>query len=148
MLQDSVKKAFGDKLKVENKATDGGLQLEFSVQDGSNLLINTSTGETLGIGRSATNYLNTGSSLKDLLKDGALKDVKIATDSLGHPMTDEKTGKPLYEFRINGELIGRYSEDARLSDIMNDINSNSEAGVKVSFSRTTRQFVFTSKETG
>ena len=148
MLQDSVKKAFGDKLKVENKATDGGLQLEFSVQDGSNLLINTSTGETLGIGRSATNYLNTSSSLKDLLKDDALKDVKIATDSLGHPMKDEKTGKPLYEFRINGELIGRYSEDAKLSDIMNDINSNSEAGVKVSFSRTTRQFVFTSKETG
>ena len=32
--------------------------------------------------------------------------------------------------------------------MLNDINSNTEAGVSVSFSKTTNQFVFTAKETG
>ena len=148
MLQNSVKSAFGDKLKVNNTATDGKLALEFEVKDGSNLLINTSVGETLGIGRTATNYLNTSGTLKDLMDPDALRNTKVATDANGRPLTDEKTGKPLYEFRINDVLIGRYTEDAKLSDIMNDINSNSEAGVKVSYSKTTREFVFNSKETG
>ncbi len=149
MMQSSVKAAFGDKLTVSNAAKGTGkLELNFEVKDGSNLLINTSVGETLGIGRSATNYLNTSGSLKDLMTDEALKGMKVATDANGHPMTDEKSGKPLYEFRINDVLIGRYTEDAKLSDIMNDINSNSEAGVKVSYSKTTREFVFNSKETG
>ena len=73
MLQSSVKSAFGDKLQVNNTATEEGkLKLEFEVKEGSNLLINTSVGETLGIGRTATNYLNTSDTLKDLMKGGVL----------------------------------------------------------------------------
>ncbi|MDE7219274.1 MAG: flagellar filament capping protein FliD [Oscillospiraceae bacterium] len=149
MLQKSVKSAFGDKLKVSNTATeDGKLKLDFEVKEGSNLLINTSVGETLGIGRTATNYLNTSSTLKDLMKEDVLNGLEVAKDADGWPMKDDKTGKPLYDFKINDVLIGRYTEDATLSEIMSDINSNSEAGVKVSYSKATREFVFNSKETG
>ncbi|MDE7010973.1 MAG: flagellar filament capping protein FliD [Oscillospiraceae bacterium] len=141
MLQDGVKKAFGDKLTVENKATDGkSLQLDFQVKEGSNLLINTSAGEVLRTGRTATNYLNTGSKLGDLMADGGL-------DNLTSVGKDEH-GNDLFEFKINGEVIGKYTKDSTLSEIMNDVNSNSEAGVKISYSKTTRQFVLTSKETG
>ena len=146
MLQSGVKSAFGDKLKVSNVATDGGLKLEFEVKNGSSLLMNTSVGETLGIGRTATNYLNTSKSLKDLLSEDGLKDLELK-DENGELVKDED-GKQLYEFKLNGVSIGRYTEDSTLSEIMNDINSNSEAGVKVSYSRTTREFVFNSKETG
>lgn len=149
LIQNGVKSAFGEKLTVSNASKGTGkLELNFEVKAGSNLLINTSVGETLNIGRTATNYLNTSSSLKDLMKDGVLSEDIAAKDTDGNIMKDEKTGKNLYEFRINDVLIGRYTEDAKLSDIMNDINSNSEAGVKVSYSRTTREFVLNSKETG
>ena len=141
MLKKSVKSAFGDKLEVNNIATDeGGLKLDFKVKEGSNLVINTSVGEALGIGRTATNYLNTSSTLGDLMQDGAW-------DSLTSVGKDEK-GNDLYEFKINDVVIGQYSKNSRLSDIISDINSNTEAGVKASYSKTTRQFVFTSKETG
>jgi len=146
LLQNGVKSAFGNKLTVENK---GGkdLQLEFKVNDGSNLLINHSAGDTLGIGRSATNYLNTGETLKDLVKDGVLTDANAAKNADGSIMKD-KDGKTLYDFRINDVLVGRYTEDSKLSDIISDINTNSETGVKVSYSKTTREFVFSSKNTG
>ena len=55
-------------------------------------------------------------------------------------------GNQLYAFVINGKTVGNYSKESKLSDIMNDIN-NSDAGVKVSYSQTTRAFTFTSKET-
>lgn len=148
MLKTSVKSAFGDKLKVSNTAEEGSgkLKLEFEVKEGSNLLINTSVGEALGIGRTATNYLNTSNSLKDLLSEDALKGAELK-DENGEPVKD-KDGKQLYEFKLNDVVIGRYTEDSKLSEIMSDINSNSEAGVKVSYSKTTREFVFNSKETG
>jgi flagellar capping protein FliD len=44
--------------------------------------------------------------------------------------------------------IGKYTSDTKLSDILSDINANTAAGVKVSYSQTSRQFTFTSKETG
>lgn len=148
MLKTSVKSAFGDKLTVSNTAEEGSgkLKLEFEVKEGSNLLINTSVGEALGIGRTATNYLNTSNSLKDLLSEDALKGAELK-DENGEPVKD-KDGKQLYEFKLNDVVIGRYTEDSKLSEIMSDINSNSEAGVKVSYSKTTREFVFNSKETG
>ncbi|WP_160667279.1 flagellar filament capping protein FliD [Colidextribacter sp. OB.20] len=147
-LQEGVKSAFGDKVTVENKATDGSLQLEFKVKnEGSDLVINTDVGDALGIGNTATSYLNTSKTLKDLMGD-KLKDVKIATDENGHPLLDEKTGKVQYDFTINGVKIGTYTEDTKLSKIMSDINSNKSAGVQVGYSQTTQSFTFTSKETG
>jgi len=75
-----AKKAFGDKVTVNNKATDGSLQLEFKVKnEGSELVINTDVGNALGIGNTATSYLNTNTTLGKLMSmsdDMALKDDK------------------------------------------------------------------------
>lgn len=61
-----------------------------------------------------------------------------------------KDGERLYEFdlTINGKTIGTYTQDTALETIINDINANSEAGVSVSYSKLTNEFVFTSKATG
>lgn len=60
---------------------------------------------------------------------------------------DEK-GNKLYEFKINDVTIGTYTKDTALESIMVDINNNTEAGVKVSFSQTTNEFLFSATETG
>ncbi len=59
-------------------------------------------------------------------------------------------GERLYSFTatVNGEEIGTYTQDTALETIINNINSNSEAGVNVSYSKLTNQFVFTAKDTG
>ena len=50
--------------------------------------------------------------------------------------------------KINGVEIGTYTKDTALETVINGINSNTEAGVNVSYSKLTNQFVFTAKETG
>ena len=147
VLNDSLNKAFKGKVTVENKGTDGELKLRFNVQEGSDLIINTDVGETLGIGRSATSYMNTSKTLEDLLGKDKLEGLTPAKDKNGKELVDDK-GNKLYEFKINDVVIGNYSKDTKLSDIMSDINSNKEAGVKVSYSQTTKNFTFTAKETG
>lgn len=147
VLNDSLSKAFKGKVTVENKGTDGELKLRFNVQEGSDLIINTDVGETLGIGRSATSYMNTSKTLEDLLGKDKLEGLTPAKDKDGKELLDDK-GNKLYEFKINDVVIGNYSKDTKLSDIMSDINSNKEAGVKVSYSQTTKNFTFTAKETG
>ena len=147
VLNDSLNKAFKGKVTVENKGTDGELKLRFNVQEGSDLIINTDVGETLGIGRSATSYMNTSKTLEDLLGKDKLEGLTPAKDKNGKELLDDK-GNKLYEFKINDVVIGNYSKDTKLSDIMSDINSNKEAGVKVSYSQTTKNFTFTAKETG
>lgn len=129
ILSAAVKEAFGDKVEVVNKDESGKLQLEFRVQEaGSDLLINTDVGESLGIGKTASSYLNTGKTLGELL---------------GSNIGDE-----LEDFEINGKVVGKFNKDSKLSDVMNAINSNTAAGVKVSYSKTTREFVFTAGDTG
>ena len=147
VLNDSLSKAFKGKVTVENKGTDGELKLRFNVQEGSDLIINTDVGETLGIGRSATSYMNTSKTLEDLLGKDKLEGLTPAKDKNGKELVDDK-GNKLYEFKINDVVIGNYSKDTKLSDIMSDINGNKEAGVKVSYSQTTKNFTFTAKETG
>ena len=147
VLNDSLNKAFKGKVTVENKGTDGELKLRFNVQEGSDLIINTDVGETLGIGRSATSYMNTSKTLEDLLGKDKLDGLTPAKDKDGKELLDDK-GNKLYEFKINDVVIGNYSKDTKLSEIMSDINGNKEAGVKVSYSQTTKNFTFTAKETG
>lgn len=158
-LQQSVKDAFGDKVTVENKGTDGKLQLEFKVKnEGSDLIINTDIGDALGIGNTATSFLNTSKTLKDLMGDklGGLTPVyetddkgEVKKDENGNPIPklDDK-GKQQYDFTLNGVKIGTYTEDTKLSKILSDINSNKDAGVQVSYSQTTQNFTFKSRETG
>ncbi|MBD5162077.1 MAG: flagellar filament capping protein FliD [Oscillibacter sp.] len=146
-LSTEVNKAFGGKVAVENKAADGTLQLEFKVKnEGSDLIINSEVGDALGIGSTATSYLNTSKSLKDLMGD-KLDGLTAVKDADGNDVLDAK-GKKQYDFTINGVKIGTYTEDTKLSDIMSDINKNADAGVQVAYSQTTQNFTFTAKATG
>ncbi|MCI9155819.1 MAG: flagellar filament capping protein FliD [Lawsonibacter sp.] len=164
VLNESLNKAFKGKVNVENTAEDGGLQLRFQVQEGSELVINTDVGETLGIGRTSTTYLNTSKTLGELLEgkmddpdflSGLTKATKkdkngnVLRDSKGNIVYDlDEKGEQKYEFKINDVVIGSYSKNSKLSDVMSDINSNDEAGVRVSYSQTTKNFLFSAKETG
>lgn len=144
VLNESLNKVFKGKVTASNVLGEGAddLQLRLDVQEGSDLLVNTDVGEALGIGRSATTYLNTSKTLEDLLgknDDGTLK---------GLTPTKDKDGNDVYELKINDVVVGQYSKDTKLSTILNDINSNKDAGVKVSYSQTTKEFLFSAKETG
>ena len=57
-------------------------------------------------------------------------------------------GEWLYGLEINGATIGGFTEDTTLESVLNKINSSADAGVKVSYSNLTSQFVFTATETG
>lgn len=123
------------------------------------------TGKTLGdlLGRTSDGAgLNglTGGELARAIGDVTEikdKDGKVTSrvDSEGNTVDEQgfrldKDGKRFqeYELTVNGVSIGKYNKDTALETVLNDINSNTEAGVGVSFSKTTNQFVFTAKETG
>ena len=57
-------------------------------------------------------------------------------------------GEWLYDLQVNGTSIGDITKDSTLESVLNKINSNAEAGVKVSYSALTSQFVFAANETG
>lgn len=144
VLNESLNKAFKGKVKASNALGENAdkLQLRLDVQKGSDLLVNTDVGEALGIGRTASTYLNTSKTLEDLKG----KDGKSILDGL--TATKDKDGKDVYAFKINDVTIGEYTKDTKLSTILNDINNNENAGVKVSYSQTTKEFLFSAKETG
>lgn len=82
-------------------------------------------------------------------EDGTYKDADgYKLDSDGYRLNDD--GERLYEFSltVNGTTVGTFTQDTALETVMNSINSNTEAGVNVSYSSLTNQFVFTAKETG
>ena len=146
VLNDAVQAAYKGKVKVSNVGEGGKLQLRFDVQEGSNLIINTSVGETLGIGRSATSYMNTSKTLGELLGEDKLDALTPAVDKNGKALLD-KDGNEMYSFVINGVKVGNYSKNSTLAELMSDINS-SNADVSVSYSQTTKKFLFQSKSTG
>lgn len=138
---------------------------------------NEDVGDVLGIGSGLTSYVNTTKTLGELKgldfskltghdTEGAGSVVQ-KTDSNGDPIADQyvdangnavdKDGYLIdedgnriqsYDLVINGVTIGSYTEDTELNTIINNINSNTEAGVNVSYSKTTGQFVFTAKDSG
>ena len=175
-VQAALDKEFGaGKIKVTNESTatdyDGNkltnsMQLKFQSQANSDLVVNTDVGKAMGIGNIATNYLSTSKTLGELMEEGAWDGLTPAK-GVGGPIEKngklvdlkgnlvnkdgnlvDKDGNELYAFKINGATIGNYGKGTTLSTIISDINSNNEAGVKVSYSQTTRKFTFTSKDTG
>ena len=161
----------------DDKTGGQGLQLEFSTsQKGSTFSVYSDKGKTLGMGESGTltSYLNTNKTLGEILGDDKFKDLeaeairKTKKDSSGNVMKDDKgnpiyetdkDGKPVYEtdskgdilysFKMNdGKEIGQFSKNTSLQTVMNTINSNSDSGVKVSYSKTTNEFVFTARDSG
>lgn len=166
------------KIQVRGGDGDGTFSLKLEVEAGSVMTASGEGAEVLGLGdTTATSYLDTGKTLGDLLGDkwnanmtnmtsavGEVTEEKNSdgtgtgkfVDSEGHTVkqgqgdkyyrVDDK-GDFLYEFKLNGKTIGNYSKNTALETIMVDIN-NSEAGVSVTYSKTTNQFQFTATETG
>lgn len=161
--------------KVNASLSDG--KLSFTVAKGSALSVtpeNDAVGNALGIGSSLTSYVDTGKTLGEM---GGLSwnwtDTAKAIRGVGTPIeqkndkgditgyVDEEGNRVnkdgylvdeddnlLFDLEINGVTIGRYSKDTEFNTVLNDINGNTEAGVKVDYSKTTGQFVFTAKDSG
>ncbi len=131
---------------------------------------NRDVGDILGIGSGLTSYLDTtktlgdlgGLSLEGLTAAEAVGDITekkaedgstYRVDSEGYRVNDDnkridEDGNLMYDLEINGVKIGSYSKNTELNTVINDINANTEAGVNISYSKTTGQFVFTAKDTG
>ena len=165
------------KVKLENVGTGDKISLKFSTQAGSTLSVSGDAAKALGLDKAAT-YVNTSKTLGELLKkeddwknfdkvnrvaaEGTVKEVKneggdYYTDSKGNRVkqdadgnyyrVDDK-GEYLYEFKINDTVVGKFSKNTALETVLTSINGNADAGVTVSYSKTTNQFQFTAKESG
>lgn len=169
-LKKQVNDAFGASVEVGfDKNT-----LSFKVAEGSSLSVTSEASEALGLGKSGlTSYVNAGKTLGELLGDNmggltgkemqttkAIKEVKAddgtvtyedadgsKVDKDGYFLNEDGSKKKFYDLTINGKTVGSFTKDDSLDRVMNTIN-NSDAGVKVQFSKTTGQFVFTAKDTG
>lgn len=176
LLQKKLNTAFGDGkviVKDENNTVDRDLRLSFTVGKGSALSISSDINETLGLEKYACTYLNTSKTLGELLGDdlgGLITSETKALKAQGNIITladgtrrdqagnlinelgnqIDKKGEELFgaELKINGQVIGTFHRDTTLETVMLAINNNSQAGVSLSYSKTTNQFVFTSKDTG
>ncbi len=169
-LQGELDDAFGKgKITVDN---NGG-KLSFETAEGSTLSVGGSAAEALGFQEGDSNFINPSKKLSDILgdkggtiftQDNRLKGAGGATehkradgtsyylDKAGNRVDKDgyrvdNDGKALYDVEINGAHIS-VTEDTTLESMMNSINSNSESGVKVSYSKLTNEFKFTATETG
>lgn len=169
-LQGEIDDAFGKgKITVGN---DGG-KLSFQTAEGSTLSLGGSAAEAMGLSEGDSNFVNPGKKLSDILGDKSssifseknrLKGAGGATehkradgtsyylDKAGNRVDKDgyrvdNDGKALYDFEVNGAHIN-VTEDTTLESLMNSINSNVQAGVKVSYSKLTNEFKFTATETG
>lgn len=149
-LQKKIDKAFGyGRIDVTNTVTsdkdpnnDSLFNLGFKLNgsNANNDTLSITSGSTGLVGSSsifgfdfgASNRINTNDTLDEL-------GIKL------NGLTADADGK--YTLNINGVEVGKYTKDTKLSTIMSDIN-NSDAGVKVTYSSTTNQFVFTASNGG
>lgn len=160
-LQTQFDQAFGyGRIEVGGIQGDGTFNPTFTLKSSGNsdtLTINSGTlnvigkGGIFGIDRGASNRVNTSKTLGDLYglddKDTEIPGLKAVQEN-GQDKVDEN-GNKVYSLVINGVTIGDdYTVDTTLETIMNDINQNEQAGVNVSYSTTSNQFVFTSKHGG
>ncbi len=173
-LQDKLNDAFGQgKVQVGMD----GKNLSFkALKEGSTLTLGGSAVEAMGFESGDSNFINPSKKLSDLLgkdsellKNNRLKGTfdsedgkptektsgsgeKYYVDDKGNRVDKDgyridSKGKSMYDFEVNGAHIN-VTEDTTLEELMNSINSNAEAGVKVSYSKLTNEFKFTATETG
>lgn len=173
LLQTKLNDAFGSgRITVGNASADPSkLQLNFTVAAGSSLSVTSDANAALGLSKSESTALDTtktlgallGSNLGGLTGGVLLNAVGSVTkqsdgsylDSEGNKVNASgerlgADGELLYgfELKINDKTIGTYTRDTSLETVLVGINSNTEAGVSVSYSKTTNQFVFNSKQSG
>lgn len=154
LIQDRVDEQFG-KGKIEVKADEAALDIKAATKVGADgkdtlnytLTVNSSAGRALGLGSNGIgNTLNTSWTLEDVLG----KDYFLKKDDNGNTVLDEN-GNKVYEEKeliINGKSLGKFNEDTTVEHILTSINNNPDAGVNVSFSKLTNEFVFTAREMG
>ena len=137
-LNEKLADAFGSgKLTAD---LDSNNKLTFTGSATDNFSISSGAGELVGLGDGGlTSYLDTGKTLGDLLGDNMGDLTAVGQDD---------NGNDLYELTINDKKIGKFTKDTTMSQVMDAINANTEAGVDVSYSKLTNEFVFTAKETG
>lgn len=152
-LQTQLDQAFGYNRITVKGGSGNNFKPEFVVNSSSDTLsINSGTlnvvgeGGIFGIDRGASNRVNTSKTIGDLLGN---PDGQTTIDKLTSTGKKDENGNEMYALVINGVTIGdEYTVDTTLETIMNDINKNEKAGVKVSYSATSNQFVFTSTHGG
>ena len=148
-----ISSSVGDKLGIE------GSSLTNYVDTGKNLGKVATFGTTQVDGQDVETMTINGVTLtgKLLMGEGDPIEQKDGTylDRNGNKVDENgvrlgEDGKALYgyDLTINGTKIGTYTRDTALETVMVDINNNTEAGVNVSYSKLTNQFVFTAEETG
>ena len=170
-LQDEVDKAFGaNKVKVE---LDSEGKMSFNAtRAGSTLSVSGNAVKAMGFeDGGSSSYINVSKKLSELMDDSVFKSSnklmgvfsegggpklsangKYYVDEKGNRVNEDGvrvdgSGSELYNFEINGASIA-VTKDTTLDNLMNSINSNAEAGVKVSYSQLTNEFKFTANETG
>lgn len=172
LLDEKLDSAFGAN-KINTSFTADG-KLHFDIAKGSTMSLTSDAADALGMKKLETSYLNTSKTMSDLLGDDGLKElggyhIKVAAEDIveqkdGKSYKDkqgnlvdkdgyrlDKEGKEkavFYDLNVNGKKIGTYTKDTALETVMLDVNSNSEAGVSLTYSKLTNQFVFTAKNSG
>ena len=166
------------KITVDENAVSGrdSLSLKLTIQKGSTLSVSGEAAKALGLGEKSTTYVDTSKTLGELLdkadwstfaRTEAVGDVtevptngstaayykdskgnRVAQDSDGKYYRVDDKGEFLYEFKVNDQVVGNFSKNTALETVLTAINSNADAGVSVSYSKTTNQFQFTAKESG
>lgn len=137
ILNEKLNDAFGSGKITASLTKEGALA--FTADSGNTFSVTSNAGELLGMDDGAlTSYLDTSKTLGSLLNN------MEGMTAIGK----DSEGRDLYSLNINGVEIGQFTKDTALETVINRINSNTEAGVNVSYSQLTNQFVFTAKETG
>lgn len=151
---DDFKKLLQEKL--DNAFGAGKIELEFkpkatSSQEGSFTFKVKDSNDVLKISGGSAGIVGDNSVLGFKQGDGNRLNLDATLEDLGVQFTEAGNNGVIKDKRdlvINGVTIGSYGKDATLGDIIRDINSNKEAGVKASYSETSNKFVLTSKDTG
>jgi flagellar hook-associated protein 2 len=146
VLQDKINKEFGElenadgttraKLTVTNANGAGAdsISLQFkSDSDTSSFQVTSEAGKAAGIEGSLANYTDTTNTLSQILGENAL--------------TTNAKGEKVYQITIGDKTL-EFDPDTTLSNAMTEINGDDDIDVKINYSQITKEFTFTSKETG
>ncbi len=123
-MQAELDRNFGENKITYTQNASG--EVEIRTAKGSTLSVSAEKGEAMGLGE--------GGNLSTTL------DVQNTT--LGD------LGITNYDLTINGVSVGDFNEDTALESVLYAINSNADAGVEVSYSELTNEFVFSARQTG
>lgn len=132
-LQSELNKAYGSGKITVTTTAEG--EISFDAGEGNNLFgissIDNNISRHLGLKSGTYNRINKNSSIAE----AGLKDTLTQSTDGG------------YTISVNGKRFD-FAEDVTINDIINKINNDSDAGVKITHSSTTDTFTVVSDETG